>query len=218
VAIAALACDHQHSYSVVAALAQAGLHAAALLSAAMASTSPLLAGGLLVTAGVFQWTPLKRTCLAACRSPLSFFMTGWPISARADVWLRRAVRMAGEVTDRALRIPYVKGTVRLPAILFTVSAVPSGGKPPGTQRGGPAGVAGTDLPYHSAAGVTGNYSEDGDKDRARCRVRDAIRAGILIRPTRCDRGGRPEEQSPGSGRHPQGLAFAACRRVMADHF
>jgi|SRR3989442_1818153 hypothetical protein len=33
------------------------------------------------------------------------------ICARADVWLRRAVRMAGEVTDRALRIPYVKGTV-----------------------------------------------------------------------------------------------------------
>ena len=33
------------------------------------------------------------------------------ICARADVWIRRAVRMAGEVADRALRIPYVKGTV-----------------------------------------------------------------------------------------------------------
>jgi predicted metal-binding membrane protein len=64
-------------YSVVAALAQAGLHAAALLSPAMVATSPLLAGGLLVAAGVFQWTPLKRACLAACRSPLSFLMTGW---------------------------------------------------------------------------------------------------------------------------------------------
>ncbi len=64
-------------YSVVAALAQSGLHAAALLSPAMAATSPLLAGGLLVAAGVFQWTPLKRACLAACRSPLSFLMTGW---------------------------------------------------------------------------------------------------------------------------------------------
>ena len=64
-------------YSVVAALAQAGLHAAAQLSPAMAATSPLLAGGLLVAAGVFQWAPLKRACLAACRSPLSFLMTGW---------------------------------------------------------------------------------------------------------------------------------------------
>jgi predicted metal-binding membrane protein len=64
-------------YSVLAALAQAGLHAAALLSPAMTATSPLAAGGLLVAAGVFQWTPLKRACLAACRSPLSFLMTGW---------------------------------------------------------------------------------------------------------------------------------------------
>ena len=65
------------TYSVIAALAQAGLHAAAMLSSAMAATSPLLAGALLVAAGVFQWTPLKRTCLAACRSPLSFLMTSW---------------------------------------------------------------------------------------------------------------------------------------------
>jgi predicted metal-binding membrane protein len=64
-------------FSVVAALAQAGLHAAALLSPAMAATSPALAGGLLVAAGLFQLTPLKRACLAACRSPLSFLMTRW---------------------------------------------------------------------------------------------------------------------------------------------
>jgi predicted metal-binding membrane protein len=64
-------------YSVAAALSQASLHAAALLSPAMAATSPLLAGGLLVAAGVFQWTPLKRACLAACRSPWSFLLTGW---------------------------------------------------------------------------------------------------------------------------------------------
>jgi predicted metal-binding membrane protein len=65
------------TYSVAAALVQAGLHTAALLSPAMTATSPLFAGGLLVAAGVFQWTPLKRACLAACRSPLSFLMTGW---------------------------------------------------------------------------------------------------------------------------------------------
>lgn len=65
------------TYSVVAALAQTGLHTAALLSPAMVATSPLFAGGLLVAAGVFQWTPLKRACLAACRSPLSFLMIGW---------------------------------------------------------------------------------------------------------------------------------------------
>jgi predicted metal-binding membrane protein len=64
-------------FSVVAALAQVGLHAAALLSPAMAATSPLLAGGLFIAAGVFQWTPLKRTCLDTCRMPLSFLMANW---------------------------------------------------------------------------------------------------------------------------------------------
>jgi len=68
-------------YSLAAAAAQAGLHAAALLSPGMAATSPLFAGGLLIAAGVFQWTPLKRACLAACRSPLSFLMSRWRESA-----------------------------------------------------------------------------------------------------------------------------------------
>lgn len=65
------------AFSVVAALAQSALHAAALLSPTMAAESPLLAGGLLVLAGVFQWTPLKHACLAACSSPLSFIMSRW---------------------------------------------------------------------------------------------------------------------------------------------
>jgi predicted metal-binding membrane protein len=36
-----------------------------------------VAGGLLVLAGIYQLTPLKRTCLAKCRSPLAFVMTSW---------------------------------------------------------------------------------------------------------------------------------------------
>jgi predicted metal-binding membrane protein len=43
----------------------------------MVSTSPVLGGALLITAGVFQWTPLKNACLTHCRSPLSFLMTDW---------------------------------------------------------------------------------------------------------------------------------------------
>jgi len=65
------------AYSAVATLAQWGLHKAALLSPTMASTSPVLSGGLLVVAGVFQWTPLKRACLKGCRSPLSFLLSEW---------------------------------------------------------------------------------------------------------------------------------------------
>src|SRR4029453_559944 len=59
-------------FSVLALLAQWGLHSAALLSPMMASTSPLVGGLLLLAAGCFQWTPLKYTCLTRCRSPLGF--------------------------------------------------------------------------------------------------------------------------------------------------
>jgi len=35
------------------------------------------AGGLLVLAGIYQLTPIKRTCLGRCRTPLSFMLTFW---------------------------------------------------------------------------------------------------------------------------------------------
>jgi predicted metal-binding membrane protein len=64
-------------FSALATLAQWGLHSAALLSPMMVGTSPLLGGILLLAAGIFQWTPLKYTCLKQCRSPLGFLMTDW---------------------------------------------------------------------------------------------------------------------------------------------
>jgi len=64
-------------YAVLAALAQSLLHSAAVLSPALASRSPLLGGGLLMLAGVYQWLPLKGACLSHCRSPLGFFSTEW---------------------------------------------------------------------------------------------------------------------------------------------
>jgi predicted metal-binding membrane protein len=38
---------------------------------------PRLGGGLLILAGLYQLTPLKRVCLAKCRTPLAFIMTSW---------------------------------------------------------------------------------------------------------------------------------------------
>lgn len=64
-------------FSALATLAQWGLHETALLSPMMVSTSPILGGLLLLTAGVYQWTPLKYACLKHCRSPLGFLMTDW---------------------------------------------------------------------------------------------------------------------------------------------
>jgi predicted metal-binding membrane protein len=65
------------AFSAVATLAEWGLHQAALLSTTMTATSTALNGGLLIVAGVFQWTPLKGACLKGCRSPLSFLMSAW---------------------------------------------------------------------------------------------------------------------------------------------
>jgi predicted metal-binding membrane protein len=65
------------AFSAAATLLQGALHQAALLSPMMVSTSPVLGGGLLLAAGVFQWTPLKRACLDHCRSPLSVIMSEW---------------------------------------------------------------------------------------------------------------------------------------------
>lgn len=65
------------AFSALAAVAQWILHRQALLSPGMASTSAWLGGLLLLAAGVFQFTPFKRTCLIHCRAPLEFIMTRW---------------------------------------------------------------------------------------------------------------------------------------------
>jgi predicted metal-binding membrane protein len=39
--------------------------------------APLALGAVLVGAGLYQFTPLKRTCLAHCRSPLAFVALHW---------------------------------------------------------------------------------------------------------------------------------------------
>ena len=64
-------------YAAAAAGAQWQLHRLALLSPAMAAASPLLGGGLLIAAGLYQWMPLKGRCLSQCRSPLGFFSAEW---------------------------------------------------------------------------------------------------------------------------------------------
>ncbi|HEX2167793.1 MAG TPA: DUF2182 domain-containing protein [Longimicrobiales bacterium] len=75
------------SFAALAALAQWGLHRAALLSPMMRSTSPLLGGGLLIAAGIYQFTPLKRACLSQCRSPLGFLSRHWREGVRGALQL-----------------------------------------------------------------------------------------------------------------------------------
>jgi len=65
------------AFSLVAAAIQWLLHNAAMLSPAMKTSSPRIAGGILLLAGLYQITPWKSKCLSHCRSPLGFLMTHW---------------------------------------------------------------------------------------------------------------------------------------------
>ena len=70
-------------YSVAAAAAQWALHEAGLMSgSASASLGVRPSALLLIGAGVFQWTPVRRACLKHCQSPLGFFLTSW----RSGAW------------------------------------------------------------------------------------------------------------------------------------
>ena len=64
-------------FSVLATGAQWYLHSRALLCPLMISTTPLFSGIVLSLAGIFQFTPLKNTCLKHCQTPFHFIMTEW---------------------------------------------------------------------------------------------------------------------------------------------
>lgn len=64
-------------FSFLATGAQWGLHTLMLLSPGLAIANPLLGGLILVAAGAYQFTPLKKACLVHCQSPLDFLFTRW---------------------------------------------------------------------------------------------------------------------------------------------
>lgn len=65
-------------FSVIATAVQWELHTTSLLSPTLLkTTSPILGGVILITAGAFQWTDLKHRCLRHCRSPLNFLLNEW---------------------------------------------------------------------------------------------------------------------------------------------
>ena len=61
-------------FSLAATIGQWLLEGAALLTHMGATTSDVLGAIVLMTAGLFQWTPAKNACLKHCQSPLSFIL------------------------------------------------------------------------------------------------------------------------------------------------
>jgi predicted metal-binding membrane protein len=65
------------AFAVVAAGLQWILHTMALVDGTGEATQRGLAGVLLVAAGAFQFSPVKRRSLGACRTPMGFLTTSW---------------------------------------------------------------------------------------------------------------------------------------------
>jgi len=64
-------------FSLVAVMLQWGFERTDLLSPTLVGANVILGGILLLGAGVYQLTPIKRACLGHCRSPQSFLGTHW---------------------------------------------------------------------------------------------------------------------------------------------
>ena len=65
------------AFSVAATVVQRLLSEAMVLTPMMESGTPVMTAAVLALAGVYQLTPLKRTCLRVCRSPLSYLLRHW---------------------------------------------------------------------------------------------------------------------------------------------
>jgi predicted metal-binding membrane protein len=65
------------AFSLGATVLQWGLDRVALLSPMLVVSSPYLGGALLIAAGLYQITPLKRACLDHCQSPLTYLAQHW---------------------------------------------------------------------------------------------------------------------------------------------
>jgi predicted metal-binding membrane protein len=65
------------AFGVVVHVGDALLHAAVARSAWLEAHAWAMGAGILVLAGLYQFTPLKYACLERCRSPLSFVTEHW---------------------------------------------------------------------------------------------------------------------------------------------
>lgn len=130
-------------FGLLAATAQGLLHAAALLSPSMASASPIFSGAVLIAAGIYQFTPLKRVCLAKCRTPLGFLLAEWREGSRG-AWvmgLRHGLYCVG-CCWVAMALLFVAGVMNLVWIaLLALVVLAEKALPYGQEMGRVLGIA-----------------------------------------------------------------------------
>jgi len=74
-------------FSLAATVLQRLLAGWLLLSPMMDAQDSKFGGALLIAAGVFQFTPMKRACLESCRSPAEFITTHWRAGVAGGFYL-----------------------------------------------------------------------------------------------------------------------------------
>ena len=86
--------------------------------------NPIVAGGVLVAAGAFQWTPFKNACLSRCRAPIGFLLTEWwPGRSGAFVMgLRHGLYCVG-CCWALMALMFVFGAMNLLAIIMLTAVV-----------------------------------------------------------------------------------------------
>lgn len=92
-----------------------GLQASGILSPMMVSRSLGLTAAILLVAGLFQFSPLKASCLTRCRDPMTFLMSEWR-SGPAGAWvmgLRHGVFCVG-CCWALMGVLFVVGVMNLP--------------------------------------------------------------------------------------------------------
>ncbi len=75
------------AFGVLLSMTQWLLHRGAVLSTHLLAASPALGANFLISAGLYQLTPVKAACLRHCQNPMSFLLAHW-----RDGW-RGALRM-----------------------------------------------------------------------------------------------------------------------------
>lgn len=120
-------------FAALATLAHWTLHDTGVLGDTMALSNSIASGLLMVAVGAYQWTPLKHSSLAHCRSPMSFVLAEWRPGALGPLrmGISHGFQCIGACAALMLLL-FVAGVMNLPAIaalavlLLTETLLPKG--------------------------------------------------------------------------------------------
>jgi predicted metal-binding membrane protein len=127
------------AFSAMATVAQWLLQAAGWTDPMVVSTSAPLSAALLLIAGAYQFTPLKRLCLAGCRTPLGFLLGEWRAGRRGAFVMgwRHGVLCVG-CCWALMALLFVGGAMNLAWVAALAVAVAIEKLAPGGERIAPA--------------------------------------------------------------------------------